>query len=244
MNYMGSKSRIAKYIVPIIQSYIDNNNITTYIEPFVGGMNVIDKIHCKCKIGSDLSPYLIALHTYAQKNGQFPNEITREEYNKVRESYNKNTNEYTDTIKGIYGYLSSMNGRFFDGGFAKPSYGRNYYREKRDNLIKQRQNDEYKNVFLNCCDYTYYEDIKITNAVIYCDPPYKNTTHYNCDKNFDHDAFWNWVRVMSKDNIVIVSEQEAPSDFKCIWSKPIKSTIRTTANVEGKILTEKLFIKN
>lgn len=37
MNYMGSKSRIAKYIVPIIQSYIDNNNINTYIEPFVGG---------------------------------------------------------------------------------------------------------------------------------------------------------------------------------------------------------------
>ena len=49
---------------------------------------------------------------------------------------------------------------------------------------------------------------------------------------------------MSKDNIVIVSEQEAPSDFKRIWSKPIKSTIRTTANVEGKILTEKLFIKD
>ena len=30
MKYMGSKSRIAKYIVPIIQSYIDNNNIKKY----------------------------------------------------------------------------------------------------------------------------------------------------------------------------------------------------------------------
>ena len=37
MNYMGSKSRIAKYIVPIIQSYIDDYGINTYIEPFVGG---------------------------------------------------------------------------------------------------------------------------------------------------------------------------------------------------------------
>lgn len=37
MVYMGSKSRIAKEIVPIIQSYIDNNNIHNYLEPFVGG---------------------------------------------------------------------------------------------------------------------------------------------------------------------------------------------------------------
>lgn len=37
MNYMGSKSKIAKHIVPIIQSYVDKNNIDTYIEPFVGG---------------------------------------------------------------------------------------------------------------------------------------------------------------------------------------------------------------
>lgn len=38
MIYMGSKSRIAKEIVPIIQSYIDNNNnIHNYLEPFCGG---------------------------------------------------------------------------------------------------------------------------------------------------------------------------------------------------------------
>lgn len=50
---MGSKSRIAKYIVPIIQQCIDDNNIEYYIEPFVGGANVIDKIICKNKSGSD-----------------------------------------------------------------------------------------------------------------------------------------------------------------------------------------------
>ena len=61
MKYMGSKSRIAKYIVPIIQRYIDDNNITTYIEPFLGGCNVMDKIKCSRKIGSDKNKYLIAL---------------------------------------------------------------------------------------------------------------------------------------------------------------------------------------
>lgn len=44
LKYMGSKSRIAKYIVPIIQKYIDENNIEKYVEPFVVGANVIDKI--------------------------------------------------------------------------------------------------------------------------------------------------------------------------------------------------------
>ena len=47
MKYMGSKSRIAKYIVPIIQNYIDDYNIKTYVEPFCGGCNVIDKINAK-----------------------------------------------------------------------------------------------------------------------------------------------------------------------------------------------------
>ena len=40
MKYIGAKTKIAKYIVPIIQSYIDNNNIELYIEPFVGGFNL------------------------------------------------------------------------------------------------------------------------------------------------------------------------------------------------------------
>lgn len=38
MKYLGSKSRIAKYIVPIIQGYIDNTNASFYLEPFVGGV--------------------------------------------------------------------------------------------------------------------------------------------------------------------------------------------------------------
>lgn len=37
MKYVGSKNRISKHIVPIIQSYIDDNNIRSYYEPFVGG---------------------------------------------------------------------------------------------------------------------------------------------------------------------------------------------------------------
>lgn len=59
MKYMGSKSRIKKHIVPILQNLIDTNGIETYIEPFVGGANIIDSIDCPNRIGGDLHDKLI-----------------------------------------------------------------------------------------------------------------------------------------------------------------------------------------
>ena len=44
-----------------VQKYIDDYGIEKYIEPFVGGANIIDKIHCKRRIGADKNKYLIAL---------------------------------------------------------------------------------------------------------------------------------------------------------------------------------------
>lgn len=37
MVYMGSKRRIKGKLVPVLQDYIDENGIETYIEPMVGG---------------------------------------------------------------------------------------------------------------------------------------------------------------------------------------------------------------
>lgn len=37
IKYVGSKNRIAKFIVPILQSIIDEHKIIDYVEPFVGG---------------------------------------------------------------------------------------------------------------------------------------------------------------------------------------------------------------
>lgn len=39
MKYVGSKNRLSKDLVPIIQSYIDDNNIKKYWEPFCIGKN-------------------------------------------------------------------------------------------------------------------------------------------------------------------------------------------------------------
>ena len=86
MKYMGSKSRIAKYIVPIIQSFIDKSSATEYYENFCGGANVIDKIKCKNRTGSDANKYLIALLNHVKYEGLLADEVTKEEYNKVKKS--------------------------------------------------------------------------------------------------------------------------------------------------------------
>lgn len=60
MKYMGSKARIAKDISPIINGLIKKYGIQLYIEPFVGGANMIEHIQCERKIGIDNNVYLIS----------------------------------------------------------------------------------------------------------------------------------------------------------------------------------------
>lgn len=43
MKYIGSKAKVAADIVPILQGYINEYGIKQYVEPFVGGFNIIDK---------------------------------------------------------------------------------------------------------------------------------------------------------------------------------------------------------
>ena len=238
---MGSKARIAKYIVPIIQSYIDKNNIETYYEPFCGGCNIIDKIKCKNKIGSDIQEYLIELYKNLDKISNLPEFVTKEHYSDVRDCYNQKSNKYPKWYVGAIGFLASYNGRFYDGGFSglvktKDGNIRNYYDEAKRNLETQIP-------YLQAIEWTYgdYKNINqnANNWLIYADPPYKDTKQYGTSKNFDHEAFWQWVRDMSKDNIVIVSEQQAPDDFKCIWQQDIIRSIDNNKRVSS---VEKLFI--
>ena len=245
MKYMGSKSRITKYIVSIIQRYIDDNNIKTYYEPFVGGANVIDKIKCDCKVGADKNKYLIALLQRVQAGELLYETVSKELYDKARTAFNNgNTSEFEDWQIGNIGFLASYNGRWFDGGYAKPGYEKNknglryrdYYNEAKNNLLKQAP---------NLVDIEFiYQDYTETNpcgALVYCDPPYQGTKQYANATDFNYDLFWNTMREWSQNNIVIISEENAPDDFTCIWEQEVSRSIK--ANDKSKS-TEKLFIYN
>ena len=240
MKYMGSKSRIVDNILPIIQERLRDYNIKTYIEPFCGGCNVIDKVQCDTKIASDNHKYLIEMFKNINRIQNLPEFITKEHYSEVRECFNKDLNTYPGWYIGAVGFLASYNGRFFDGGYSgvvrtKAGTERNYYDEARRNLLEQIP--RLKDILFQCGDYEELYSDKI-DCLFYCDIPYKNTKQYGSSKNFDYDRFWNWAEKMSKKNVVLISEHKAPSEWECIWEQEVKRTIDNNKRVKA---VEKLF---
>lgn len=243
IKYMGSKSRIAKYIVPIIQEYIDENNIKCYIEPFCGGANIIDKIKCNNKIASDNNKYLIALLQRVQSEEYLLENVPKELYDKARVAFNiQDTSEFEDWEIGNIGFLASYNGRWFDGGYAKAGYEktksglryRDYYQESKNNIMNQASS--LKDISFEVCDYKDYTTVE--DCLIYCDPLYQGVKQFLNSISFDYDEFWGWCRFMSKKNVVIISELNAPDDFECIWEKEVSRSIKATD--KGRAI-EKLF---
>ena len=92
MVYQGSKAKLRKYILPILQNCINEN----HIESFVGGANMIDHIKCKNRIGSDINSELIELLKYMRDNPNldiFPQDCSFEHYSDVRKNRKNKTNK-------------------------------------------------------------------------------------------------------------------------------------------------------
>ena len=228
MKYMGSKNRIAKYIIPIMLSERKENQ--TWVEPFVGGANIIDKIDGE-RIGADINPYLISALISIRDNVKYlpknNKEFTEEDYRSL-----KNDDSYP--YKGYAGFAFSFGGKWM-GGWRRDSSGkRDYVAESYLNAAKQ--SPRLQNVSLVISS---YDKLQIPpNSLIYCDPPYENTTSYK-DK-FNHVAFWNWCREMYNiGHTIFVSEYNAPDDFECIWEGKIVSSL--TKDTGSKFGVEKLF---
>ena len=236
MKYMGSKNRIAKHILPIMLKEMQDKGYTTWVEPFVGGGNMIDKVPSEYRrIGYDLNEYLISMFIMLQNNGVPETRITKDQY-----IFTRNNKDLNKGMTGYIGFNMSYSGKWF-GGFAdivETKDGiRDYQQEAIDNIKKQivqLQSVE----FYNCS----YKDIDMTNSLIYCDPPYQGTTGY-MHGDFNHDEFFEWCRDMKvKGNSVFVSEYKAPDDFRLVWSKEVKSSLSANGRSGGnKISVEKLF---
>ena len=236
MVYMGSKAKITDYIVPVIQSHIAVSGSRTYIEPFCGGCNVIDKIKANNRIAADKNEYLIALFKHLQSGGKLPDAVPKEEYDRVR----ADKESFPAWYVGAVGFLASYNGRFFDGGYA--GYGkdkgrvRDYYQESRNNILQQMQQGGVFGIDFRSGDYREYAP---EGCVIYCDPPYEGTKRYGNARQFDYSEFWQLMREWSRNNIVLVSELSAPDDFITIWEKEVDRSMKAKEHFRA---TEKLFM--
>lgn len=227
MVYPGSKRQLAKIFIPLFQKIIKNYNIKIYIEPFVGGANIFDKIKCEEKYGYDKSETLIALFNQGIDDiSIIPEHGSREWWDIAKAQYKGEIPRTMEDWKiGAIQFFGSFGTRGFPGGFANNKKDRDYYSERYKNFKEQIETIKSNGgQFL----VSNYKDIQIPDrSLVYCDPPYEGTMSYDysfkCD--FKHEEYWDWVRQISMDNYVICSEQQCPQDFEIVWSKELTRTL-------------------
>lgn len=227
MQYMGSKNKIAKYLLPLILK--DRKEGQYYIEPFVGGANMIDKVDGN-RIGADSNKWVIeALLSIRDEVSNLPKnniEFTKEMYQELRKSDNYK-------YKGYIGFSVSFGSKWL-GGWSSNKKGDDYVARAYRTALKQSP-------LLQGIDFIHskYDELEIpSKSIIYCDPPYEGTTKYK--DNFDHNKFWNWCREKSKEgHQVFISEYNAPEVFECIWEMEV--TTKLNKNKQNDIRVEKLF---
>lgn len=230
MKYMGSKARFASEIFEKTITLFDGR---PYVEPFGGGMNMIAEVpDVRPCYANDSNKYLIAMWKALQE-GWVPDYYDRDFYQSCKRF------EQPDHVVGYVGFNCSYSGKWFGGyaGETKTKDGlRDYQKEAFTNIMKQV--NKLKNVVFSCGS---YDEMYIPDeAVIYCDPPYSNTTGYK--DQFDSNKFWNWVRDISKTHNVFISEYSAPDDFEIIWEKTVKSSLSANGKSGGnKESIERLF---
>ena len=236
MRYLGSKSRIAEHILPIILDGRKDGQY--YVEPFCGGCNMIDKVPGN-RIANDGNPYLIAMWDALSWGWDPPKIIDREHYRDVRECYNQNTDAYPMHYIGWVGFMGSFRGTFF-GGYTGHSVMDasagvvDYIGRAVRNILAQAPLLD--GVQFTSCDYA---DICIPpNSIIYCDPPYEGVTKYAY--SIDHENFWAWCRErVAEGHDVFVSEYNAPGDFICVWERKLRVCVNPSIDKQA---IEKLFI--
>lgn len=246
--YYGGKQRIGKKLATaiwVMTSLIEAEQgviYKGYCEPFCGMLGVYQHIPelfedhepaFEYKAG-DINESVVMMWQDAQKGWIPPSVVTEEEFFDLKNSENS-------ALKGYVGHQYSYGGRYFTS--YSPNYGKpinmNTTAKKIPKIAQKLENVEFSQGI-----YEQYSDLE--KYVIYCDPPYEGTSspyHGKNDKKiqFNHEAFWEWCRKMSINNLVYISSYKAPKDFKCILEHDHKISGHMVHN-KKRDRTEKLFM--
>lgn len=222
MKYIGGKALIARHIASAIKLLDLQQSRYTFIEPFVGGCNILPAVYDQFDTYEcyDYDSDLIVLYQAIAEGWQPPTTVTRTMYNtaKVAEQ---------SPLKSFIGYTCSYNGKWF-GGYAEDKVTlRNYAQEAVNWFTKHRK--AISNAHFACMP---YQQLQPYNAVVYCDPPYDATTGYK-GANFDTNAFWVTMRQWAQHNTLLISCYKAPADFTVIWRRPKRTSLNHTHNTDA-----------
>lgn len=227
MRYMGGKFKIASELAGIINAHTPGR---VYIEPFMGACHVLVKIVAAKRIAYDAHCELVSMWQRAIAGWLPPVSVSRDEYQLAMDGH------FDDAphLKAFILFGASYGARY-RGGYAGDG-ARNYA------LVSRRAVMEYASrlgdVDMACR--SFFNLSVPSGAVVYCDPPYQGTVGYLGVEKFNHDDFWESIRQWVKnDNLVFVSEYQAPDDFVSIWKKSQYNTIDQKLSIKNE---ENLFV--
>lgn len=238
-SYHGGKQRVGKKVATEISKIVGKkeHTYTGYCEPFCGMLGVYrhipDLLGDKLQyLAGDANYSVIKMWKESQKGWVPPVKCSEIQYNRLKNQ------KGSSALKGFIGHQYSFGGQYFKG-YAPKYGGKDSHPEASARVVDISET-------LQCVKFLEkeYQDFSgLKNFIIYCDPPYRDVeAHYPGDSGeseFDTEVFWAWVRFMSKNNLVIVSEYTAPKDFSAVMSTSHSSNSRGR-KANGR---EKLWIK-
>jgi DNA adenine methylase len=212
--YLGSKAEHADELLKIMLPY--RKSRMAWVEPFVGGANVICRVPDGNgpRIGADINPYMVALHTALGNGWNPPENVDEALYNKIK----KNPTKYPPELVGFVGTGCAFGAMWFST-YARNEKGTNYAAQSRRVALRDAVGMKGATFI-----HSSYDQLEIPpNSLLYLDPPYSNTTGYlganqkivigeSLNKNdWNAKKFWQWAdRMVDQGHTVFVSEYKGP----------------------------------
>jgi DNA adenine methylase len=244
--YTGNKSGHAADIVEItLAGRVAGQH---YVEPFVGGGNVICRVPRETgpRLGADKNLYVIALLDAIGNRGWLPPEmLTEDEWDKMR----RRPDTYPPELIGFAATGPTFGSKWF-GGWARNAEKEDGYYVRASRAAAMRDAPG-----LRGCRFVVSEYDKLTipaESIVYCDPPYAGTTDYKGSKtkiavgdslsqnSWDRLKFWRWADAQyDTGHRVFVSEYAGPPASAYKVTDPALIEERRAVVAAGKTLYER-----
>ena len=235
--YQGGKSRLGKRIYNVIcaleEDLSDDEYYLAYFEPMVGMAGVMKHFGDEDErdlYACDINKDIVLMWKAFQKGWKPPNSCSRKKFENLKSS-TKHSAE-----RGFLGCVASWGGTFLHD--YRLDRGSNDYLGEGIRSLNSMKECMANVKFYNAQSYHKFQPY---DMLVYLDPPYeRNNLHNRFFQEFDHKKFWDIAREWSKNNIVVVSENGAPKDFKKIWQAT--STIASGQTTGAKKYADCLYI--
>ena len=232
MRYMGGKSRTAGIIAGYLNMIREPGQ--PYWEPFVGAGWILERIRgTGANFASDANPYLVAMWQALQAGWKPPQVVTEETYRAIKGA----PGDYPPELVAFVGFGCSFGGKWF-AGYARGD-GRNWASEGKKSVLQKASQIKPLGVCFYVADF-----LKVAppagRCLVYCDPPYLDTTDYGAVPEWNASAFWEQVEALGGyGHTVVVSEYQAPAGFSEVVAQRTHTELRETSGRSPRV--ERLF---